>query len=630
MPPLTKKYSLKHTFLFLITLLLNVYAFAADEKARALIHALSYIEGDYVHAVKDGKVINEAEYEEMHEFAENILTFYNDFSATLSASDTALYGTKVRALFADVQQKKDAKQVAAAAVFLKKEFIRIGKVSTSPTVYPDITKGAKVFTAECAKCHGDKGFGDGKEGEDLKPAPRNFHDAERMQELSPFAVFNTVRLGIQGTGMKAHPTLSDKEVWDVAFYVLSLRHNKKPTESKAIANISLAEIASLSEAELEAKYQLSETDIAALRHQQPSQANNAFLNIAAKHLDDALAAYKNADYKTAQALAASAYLEGVEAVETPLKSANAELAERLEKEMMLVRTLIKNQAEETKVEAAVETAKVSILDAEKELDKKEYSFLMAFWMTLAILLREGLEAFLVIMAILAVLNKADLRHQKKFVHTGWVIAILIGFGLWFLSEKLLTIGFANIEVLEGVISLTAVAMLLYIGFWLHGKSNAENWKKYVGNLVKSAAGNGNALGLAGIAFFVVFREVFESVLFLSALNIESKGTQTVALGVGFVVAFLIVVLLAFITLKFSAKLPIQKLFKISSVMMSVLAVVLAGKGTSAFQETGLLDVHYLPIPKFELLGIFPTVETIAAQIVTAIVVLLLFKLSSKK
>ncbi len=609
---------------------MNASAFATDEKARALVHALSYIEGDYVHAVKDGKVLNEDEYEEMQEFAENILTFYADFSAKLSASDTLIFNVKVRSLVLGVQQKKDAQQVAAEASFLKKEFIRIGNVATAPSVYPDISKGAKVFVKECAKCHGDKGYGDGEEGKELKPSPRNFHDEERMHELSPFAVFNTVRLGIQGTGMKAHPTLSDKEVWDVAFYVLSLRHSEKIIDEKINAEITLSEIASLSDEEFEAKYQLNENGIAALRLQKPAQANNTFLNIASKHLDDALAAYKNADYKKAQAFAASAYLEGVEAVETPLKSANAPLASQLEKDMMQVRSLIKNQAEETAVENAIETAKASILEAAQELDKKEYSFLMAFWMTLAILLREGLEAFLVIMAILAVLNKADLRHQKKFVHTGWVVAILIGFGLWFLSEKLLTVGFANIEVLEGVISFTAVAMLLYIGFWLHGKSNAENWKKYVGNLVKSAAGNGNALGLAGIAFFVVFREVFESVLFLSALNIESKGTQTLALGVGFIVAFLVVVVLAVVTLKFSAKLPIQKLFKISSIMMSVLAVVLAGKGTRAFQETGLLDVHYLPIPKFELLGFFPTVETLAAQIVTAVVVLLLMKLSAKK
>ena len=621
---------MKHSFILLTILFLHTCAFASDEKARALIHALSYIEGDYVHAAKDGKILDEAEYEEMHEFAENILTFYTDFSATLSPSDTLLYSPKVRGLVADIEQKKDAPQVTSTASFLKKEFIRIGNVSTAPTAYPDVLKGAKVYTAECAKCHGAKGFGDGKEGVELKPAPRNFHDEERMHELSPFAVFNTVRLGIQGTGMKAHPALSDKEVWDVAFYVLSLRHTAKNRETKSTANIPLSEISSLNDEELEAKYKLTEADISALRMQQPAQANNTFLKIASKHLDDALAAYKNADYKKSQALAASAYLEGVEAVEGSLQTANPELANRLEKEMMQVRLCIKNQAEETAVEAAVETAKASILEASKELDKKDYSFLMAFWMTLAILLREGLEAFLVIMAILAVLNKADLRHQKKFVHAGWVLAILIGFGLWFLSENLLTVGFANIEILEGIISFTAVAMLIYIGFWLHGKSNAENWKKYVSGLVKSAVGNGNALGLAGIAFFVVFREVFESVLFLSALNIESKGTQTLALGVGFVVAFLLVVVLAIVTLKFSAKLPIQKLFKLSSVMMSVLAVVLAGKGSRAFQETGMLDVHYLPFLKVELLGIFPTVETLSAQIVTAVVVLILMKLSSKK
>jgi high-affinity iron transporter len=622
--------SLKNTFLLPLLLLFNIVAFASNENARALIHALSYIEGDYGNAVKDGKIISEVEYEEMHEFAENIIAFYADFSASLSSEDTLLYGAKVRALHRDIDQKKDAEQVSVTASFLKKEFIRISKVATAPTVYPNILNGAKVYAADCAKCHGATGFGDGAEGVELNPLPRNFHEEERMEELSPFAVFNTVRLGIQGTGMKAFPTLSDAEVWDVAFYILSLRHSTKSTDGESIATIPLAEIASLNEEELEEKYELSETAIAALRLQQPAQANNTFLNIALKHLDEALAAYKNADYKKAQALAATAYLEGVEAVEVPLKSVNPSLAERLEREMMQVRILVKNQAEEAMVELAVQTAKKSIADAAKELESKQYSFLMAFWMTLAILLREGLEAFLVIMTILAVLGKAGLHHQKKFIHAGWVVAILIGFGLWFLSEKLLTVGFANIEILEGVISFTAVAMLLYIGFWLHGKSNAESWKKYVEGLVKSAASNSSALGLAGVAFFVVFREVFESVLFLSALNMESKGTQSLALGVGFVVAFLLVMVFAVITLKFSAKLPIQKLFKISSIMMGILAVVLAGKGTRAFQETGLLDVHYLQFPEVELLGIFPTVETLSAQLIIAVVVIALMKFASKK
>jgi len=216
------------------------------------------------------------------------------------------------------------------------------------------------------------------------------------------------------------------------------------------------------------------------------------------------------------------------------------------------------------------------------------------------------------------------------VHVGWILAVGVGVLLWILGGQLIKMHRARIELIEGVISFVAVAMLLYIGFWLHGKSEAGKWKEYVTSKVKSVMNSNSLLGLLALSFFVVFREVFESVLFLSALNIESAGKQENAIILGVVLAFVLVITLAWIVLKFSTKLPIPKLFKISSFVMAVLAVVLAGKGTHSLQETGLVSIHQFPITRIELLGIFPTLETVLAQVLVFLLVRLVWKLSNAK
>ena len=171
-------------------------------------------------------------------------------------------------------------------------------------------------------------------------------------------------------------------------------------------------------------------------------------------------------------------------------------------------------------------------------------------------------------------------------------------------------------------------MLLYVGFWLHSKSEIGRWKDYVNKMMHGVVNRESVLGLAALSFFVVFREVFESVLFLSALNIEAGGKQSNAIVSGVLVAFIIVVVLASLVLKFSAKLPIPKLFKISSVVMGALAIVLAGKGVHSFQEIGIIPIHSLPVARIELLGIFPTIESCATQFIFLLAVILIWKFSN--
>lgn len=593
------------------------------EQSRLLIHTLNYLGGDYKNAVKDGKVVSEMEYSEMLEFSASAEKYFKDFSPAWSDADSAEVGQLVYKITGLIRQKASPDTITVLATKAKAKVQAITGLKTVPAKYPDIAAGQKLYTVECAKCHGATGIGDGIEGKDLDPKPRNFHDAERMSEISAAHTFNTIRLGIQGTGMLAHPTMEDDEVWNLSFYILSLRHKQGDAAkyTDAISKISLEQLATLSDAELQAQFNLSDEDLATLRYNQPKTSNSNFIAIAEHHLNDAQTAYASGNKEAALQSASLSYLEGIEPIELQLNAEDPALRDELEVVFQNVRKQIGNNASTDEVNAAVSKALETLAVVSKTLEKREYSFGLSLLMSLGILLREGLEAFLVILVILSVLKASKIQAAAKWVHAGWIAALILGIGLWILSGKLLSFGMGQMALVEGAVSLLAVFMLLYIGFWLHGKSEIGKWKAYVTGLVKGAVSSGSLLGLFTLSFFVVFREVFESVLFLSALHIEGGGKHTGAIALGVVLATAIVLTFAFFVIKYSTKLPIPKLFKISAMLMGALAVILAGKGIHSLQEVGLVPVHGLPIFRVEQLGLYPTWETTIAQVVVLLIVI---------
>lgn len=594
-----------------------------SEQSRLLIHTLNYLGGDYKNAVKDGKIASAMEYAEMQEFSTSAKKYFADFSTNWSDADSAEVGALVHRITTLIDAKASADSVTILTTLAKQKIQAITGLKTAPAKYPDIAAGQKLYVTECAKCHGATGIGDGPEGKELDPAPRNFTDAERMSGINAAHAFNTIRLGIQGTGMLAHPALEDEEVWNLAFYILSIRHPKADATkyADAINKITLEQVATLSDVELQQQFGLNDEALAALRHNQPVTNNSTFLAIATKHMNEALTAYTNGNKDAALQSASLSYLEGVEPIELQLNAEDPALRDKMEANFLLVRKLIGNNASQDEVSAAVNDALATLGEVGKILEKREYSFGLSLLMSLGILLREGLEAFLVILVILSVLKASNIHGAAKWVHAGWIAALTVGIALWIVSGKLLSFGMGQMALVEGAVSLLAVCMLLYIGFWLHGKSEIGKWKAYVTSLVKGAVSSGSLLGMFTLSFFVVFREVFESVLFLSALHIEGGGKHTSAIALGVVLATVIVLTFAFFVIKYSAKLPIPKLFKISAILMGILAVILAGKGIHSLQEVGLVPVHGMPLFRLEQLGIYPTWETTIAQVIVLLIVI---------
>jgi high-affinity iron transporter len=236
---------------------------------------------------------------------------------------------------------------------------------------------------------------------------------------------------------------------------------------------------------------------------------------------------------------------------------------------------------------------------------------------LTILLREGLEALLVVVAMMAFLKKAERTDVLPYVHAGWIAALAAGGLTWAVATYLVDLSGASREMTEGFSAIFAAVVLLGVGMWMHQKSLAGRWQAYVKQKLSSALNKRSAIMLFVLSFVTVYREVFETVLFYAALWSEGNGIYLLA-GLGSGIAILAVI--AAVLLRSSARLPIRQFFAFSSALVAVLAVVLIGKGVAALQKVGFLHITPISMPRIDVLGIYPSVQTVIAQVVILLII----------
>ncbi|MFD1191034.1 FTR1 family iron permease [Phenylobacterium conjunctum] len=253
-------------------------------------------------------------------------------------------------------------------------------------------------------------------------------------------------------------------------------------------------------------------------------------------------------------------------------------------------------------------------EAARALAPEQASAASSFLGAFTILLREGVEALLIVIAMIAFLRKAERQDVLAYVHGGWITALVAGGLTWAAATYLISISGASRELTEGFGSLVSAVVLISVGVWMHGKAQAGAWQAYIRDKLSAALSKRSAWFLFLLAFIVVYREVFETILFYAAL--WSQGGQLAMLsGAALAVASLAVIAWALLT--YSKRLPVAQFFSYSSILIAVLAVVLTGKGVAGLQEAGMLDVRPLAaLPRIEVLGVFPTWEGLMAQLLT--------------
>lgn len=237
-----------------------------------------------------------------------------------------------------------------------------------------------------------------------------------------------------------------------------------------------------------------------------------------------------------------------------------------------------------------------------------------------ILLREGLEALLIVMALLTALTVANQPKGKKWVILGVGAGLMASLAGAVALQQLfpaMTSG-ASREALEGVVGIFAVVMMIGVGAWLHSKSSVKAWNAYINKHMGIALSTGSMAGLFGLSFLSVFREGAETILFYAGI-LPSIAMSDFVIGIG--VALMILAVVAIIMAKTSVKLPIPHLFKILTWLIYALGFKILGVSISALQLTGHLPRNVLDFPAVPLLGIYPSMQGVTAQMVYVMVVI---------
>ncbi|MXW22953.1 MAG: c-type cytochrome [Candidatus Dadabacteria bacterium] len=605
-----------------------------------ILSLVDYIGGDYLNAVEDGKIINEFEYQEMLDFSSAAVELWE--KAVEKREETADFSEKFARLHSIIVSRGPTSEVESLAGELKGRIISAYDIKPYPAKIPDYESGKALYAENCSSCHGLSGRPDDAFSKTLNPPPTDFTDPDINLGLSPFKVYNTTTFGIEGTAMTSFErVLDEKQKWDVAFYVLSLgypdipsggsgsRFSSKdiPDDMRKLENLALA---SNAEILLDAGTGGSDGDVlfylrtAYLRDGIAGGASEAIAHTIRK-LERAIELYEAGRKDEALEEALDGYLGGFQRIEPALVSKKRALVFEVEKKMGFFRSWVMSDRDSSELRDLKASIEEDLLESERILKGgsslgKYLSFVNSF----AIILREALEALLIIAAIIAALAHSGNRGMIRYVHYGWVVAIFAGFATWVAARTVIDISGARREIVEGVTSLLAAVVLFYVSYWLVSKADVKKWKEYVRSKTQGALTRRSGFTLAFVSFLAVYREAFETMLFYQALFYQT-GSSMPHVVYGLVAGVAVVFVIAFLMYRFTLRIPLKYFFSFASIFLYLLCFILLGKGILEFQESGIISSTSADfIPYVDTLGIYPTYETAIPQAVLIVLALLLF------
>ena len=577
--------------------------------AQRLVALLDYIGGDYGRAVRDGQVVSPFEYEEQHRFLADARGLAGALLPNAAPDDPLL--AELAALESQVQTKASPLAVLHASHRARDSAVRRFGLRVAPYRRPNLERAGALYAQNCAACHGGKGDGDTERARALDPAPASFRDPERLGALSPYRVYNALTFGVQGTAMAAFDTLSSAERWDLAFFVFRLGHEG---EAARETHMSVADLASLSDNEvltlLEARDAADpRAALAHLRREAPFAAPAAApaAQLAQRLVADAVAAFASGRRGDAERLAIDAYLQGFEPLEPRLQADNPRGVTRVEAAFAALRSAMAGQ-DAAAVAARGDELQALLFAIGEGHGGRSVPFLAA----LVIYFREGIEAALMVGALLATLRRMGRRDAARYIHGGWLLALPAGLATWWLLERVLALGAGRRELVEAVVALAASAVLFSVSFWLISKAESRRWLAYLRESVEGGLTRRGLLVLSGVSFLAVYREAAETVLFTQALLLGSTGGG-VQVAIGALAGGALAAAAAFVMNRTVLRLPIGPFFAVSGALLTLLAISFAGAGVHGLVQAGYLPSRPVAFPELPWMGIHPDLTGLAVQ-----------------
>lgn len=319
----------------------------------------------------------------------------------------------------------------------------------------------------------------------------------------------------------------------------------------------------------------------------------------------------------------SVYLDIFEAsgMESKIGAMDSDLKMKIEAQFTKGVALLKANAPKEDLQENFATLNSLI---EKSLDFiQDSSVWFLFISALSIILREGLEAMLIIVAIVAYLIQSGNKERVNIVYSALGIGVFLSFVTAFAVYYLFREYAGQFrELLEGITMLVAVALLLYVGFWLLSK--AYKWSDFIHQNAKDAIAKGSYYALWWSVFLAVYREGAETVLFYQALLFDSKTSLDFsAVFGGLALGSVILIVLYFSIKKGAVKIPIKLFFQATSVVIFLMCFSFTGKGIGELIEGKVITPTLLPyqFDAISMLGIFPYYESLIPQILIAIFII---------
>ena len=256
-----------------------------------------------------------------------------------------------------------------------------------------------------------------------------------------------------------------------------------------------------------------------------------------------------------------------------------------------------------------------------ELEQIDTSGSYTFFDAMLILLREGVEALLIVMALVTTLKASKMKKGLKWVYTGAGLGVLASAAIAILLQTLFpaVASGSNREIIEGAVGIFAVVMMILVGIWLHSKSSVKKWNDFMESQMQAVTASGSFISMFALSFLAVFREGAETILFYAGI-LPRITALDFFLGLG--LAILVLVLLAILMTKASSLIRPHRIFFGLTWLIYALAFKMLGVSIHALQLTAIFPSHLLShLPTIDWLGIYPSLEVLLSQAIFLVVVL---------
>ncbi len=304
-------------------------------------------------------------------------------------------------------------------------------------------------------------------------------------------------------------------------------------------------------------------------------------------------------------------------VEVMVQSNSMELYKKIENDTSIALTQL---TEKPKSATTMKTLKQIQNNLNLATKKTSYTMFDAG----TIVFREGLEALIIISALLALVSKGKQESARKWIFVGGAFGIIASLVAGLLFQFLLSkisAGISN-QLIEGISGLIAVIFMLTVGLWLHKQTRQQEYGSKMKEKAKAAIAGGGILSLSLLSFFAVFREGAETVVFYIGMSSSITAKELIT---GFAGGIILLVIIGIFILKGSKFIPLKPFFTIASLCIYYLTFKFIGQSIHALQGIGYLPDHMSTIfPTIPKLGIYPSLESIIPQLILLLFVIWLF------